>query len=66
MSNSAKLLEQMTRLQGGGKGLGSFKAFWVDQMMYNVIGTHVVSVLIMINTKNYFIRSMDFGLDSGL
>ena len=28
VSSSAKLLEQMTRLQGGGKELGSFKAFW--------------------------------------
>ena len=52
VSSSTKLPEQMTRLQGGGKGLGSFKAFWEDQMIYNVMRMHVVFALIMIDTRS--------------
>ena len=32
-------------------------------MIYNIMGMHVVSALIMIDTKSWFIGSMDFGLD---
>lgn len=45
MPSSAKLLEQMTRLQGR-KELGSFKALRVSQMRYNVMGKPVVSALV--------------------